>query len=81
MSAAWAIYAVALLLIGIWRDVRSLRFVSLAFLLLTVAKVFLYDLSTLQGLYRVLSFLGLAAALILVSLLYQRFVVLKERPS
>jgi uncharacterized membrane protein len=81
MSAAWAIYAVALLLIGIWRDVRPLRFLSLAFLLLTVAKVFLYDLSTLEGLYRILSFLGLGAALILVSLLYQRFVYLKERPS
>jgi uncharacterized membrane protein len=81
MSAAWAIYAVALLLIGIWRDVRGLRFLSLGFLLLTVAKVFLYDLSTLQGLYRILSFLGLGAALILVSLLYQRFVYLKERPS
>jgi uncharacterized membrane protein len=32
-------------------------------------------------LYRILSFLGLGAALILVSLLYQRFVYLKERPS
>jgi uncharacterized membrane protein len=81
MSAAWAIYAVALLLIGIWRGVRSLRFLSLGFLLLTVAKVGVYDLANLPGLYRILSFAGLAAVLILVSLLYQRFVFLKERPS
>ena len=46
--------------------------------MLTVAKVFLYDLSTLTGLYRVLSFLGLGVSLILVSLLYQRFVIAKR---
>ena len=51
---------------------------GLAFLVLTVVKVFLYDLSSLRGLYRVLSFLGLGVSLILVSLLYQRFVVTKE---
>jgi uncharacterized membrane protein len=49
--------------------------VALGFLVLTVLKVFLYDLSALSGFYRVLSFLGLGVALILVSLVYQRFVV------
>ena len=34
--------------------------------------------STLTGLYRVLSFLGLGVSLILVSLLYQRFVIAKK---
>ncbi len=80
MSVAWGLYALGLLLIGLWRTVRPLRFVSLGFLLLTVAKVFLYDLATLEGFYRVLSFLGLGVALILVSLLYQRFVVLRKPP-
>jgi uncharacterized membrane protein len=81
MSAAWGLYAVGLLVLGLWRKVRALRFVSLGFLILTVAKVFLSDLSTLQGVYRILSFLGLGVALILVSLLYQRFVFAKERAS
>ena len=53
---------------------RALRFLSLGFLLLTVGKVFLYDLATLQGVFRILSFLGLGLALIVVSILYQRFV-------
>jgi uncharacterized membrane protein len=61
-----------------WRASRALRFVSLGFLLLTVAKVFLYDLAALEGLYRILSFLGLGVSLILVSLLYQRFVFSRE---
>jgi uncharacterized membrane protein len=78
MSVCWGLYAMALLVIGILRDVRPLRFVSLGFLVLTVAKVFLYDLSTLTGLYRILSFLGLGISLILVSLIYQRFVLSRE---
>jgi hypothetical protein len=81
MSAAWGLYAIGLLVVGVWRDVRALRFVSLGFLLLTVAKVFLYDLSNLAGLARILSFLGLAISLILVSLFYQRFVFRKEETS
>ena len=78
MSVVWGLYAMALLVIGILRGVRPLRFVSLGFLVLTVAKVFLYDLSTLTGLYRILSFLGLGISLILVSLIYQRFVLSRE---
>jgi uncharacterized membrane protein len=81
MSLAWGLYAMALLLTGLWRKLRALRFLSLGFLLLTVAKVFLYDLSNLEGGYRILSFLGLGVALILVSLLYQRFILVQERSS
>jgi uncharacterized membrane protein len=43
--------------------------------MVTVVKVFLYDLGELEDLYRVASLLGLAVSLILVSLAYQRFVV------
>ena len=81
MSVAWGLYAIVLLLVGLFRRVRALRIVSLVFLLLTVAKVFLYDLSQLTGLYRVLSFLGLGVALIVVSLLYQRFVLSSKERS
>jgi uncharacterized membrane protein len=79
MSVAWGLYAMLLLVLGLWRKVKALRFLSLGFLLLTVAKVFLYDLAQLEGLYRILSFLGLGVSLILVSLLYQRFVFGRER--
>jgi uncharacterized membrane protein len=77
-SVAWIAYALVLLGIGTWRKLRSLRFASLGLMIASIGKVFLYDLSNLQGLYRVLSFVGLAFALILVSLIYQRFVFRKE---
>jgi uncharacterized membrane protein len=72
-SIAWGLYSLLLLGLGIWRGMKGLRVASLVFLMVTVGKAFLYDLSQLQGIYRVLSFLGLGTALILVSLLYQRF--------
>ncbi|MBM3887886.1 MAG: DUF2339 domain-containing protein [Verrucomicrobia bacterium] len=80
-SVAWGVYALALLIIGLWRRTKPLRFISLGFMVLTIGKVFLYDLSSLTGLHRVLSFLGLAVALVAVSVLYQRFVFRKEPPS
>jgi uncharacterized membrane protein len=80
MSFAWGLYAIVLLVVGVWKRQRALRIVALGFLVLTVLKVFLVDLSNLVGIYRILSFLGLGVGLILVSLLYQRF-VLRERSS
>lgn len=78
VSLAWGLYGLLLLSIGMWQKSRALRFVSLGFMLLTIAKVFLYDLSNIHGIYRPLSFLGLAVSLIVVSLLYQRFVFQRE---
>jgi uncharacterized membrane protein len=42
-------------------------------------KCFLYDLSSLGGLYRVASFVGLALSLALVSLALQKFVLSKPK--
>jgi uncharacterized membrane protein len=74
LSLAWALYALILLAVGFGLRSRGLRGVSLALLAVTVGKVFLYDLSGLEDLYRVASLLGLAVSLVLVSLAYQRFV-------
>ena len=44
---------------------------------LTVAKVFLLDMSDLTGIYRALSFIGLGVVLIGIGLLYQRLLFAK----
>jgi uncharacterized membrane protein len=74
-SAAWVLYGIALLVAGILRRGAILRYGSLAVMLLAVLKVFLYDTANLSDLYRVLSFLGLGASLLLLAFLYQRFVL------
>lgn len=74
MSGVWAAFGVGLLVLGMKRRSGSLRKVSLGVVLLTIGKVFLYDLSALENLYRVASLVGLALSLIGISVLYQRFV-------
>ena len=82
LSLSWAVYALALLGIGMARGAASLRWCSLALIIVTLGKVFLYDLAHLHDLYRVASLVGLAFSLILISLAYQRFVFAKaERPA
>lgn len=81
MSLAWALYALSLLVLGVNRRIGGLRWISLGLFMLTIAKVFLFDLGNLQGLYRVASLFGLAIALLLVSILYQRFVFRVARTS
>ena len=74
LSLAWTLYALILLSVGMLLKSVQLRWVSLCFLVLVMAKVFLYDLGELEDLYRVASLVGLAVSLIMVSLGYQRFV-------
>ncbi|MCU0673357.1 MAG: DUF2339 domain-containing protein [Myxococcota bacterium] len=74
LSVAWALYALALLGLGMRRRVLALRITSLVLVLVTSGKVFLYDLAYLRDLYRVASLVGLALSLIAISFVYQRFV-------
>ena len=74
-TLGWAIFALGLLVAGILLASRSARIAAVLLLLVTVFKCFLFDLSRLGGLYRVGSFVGLAASLAAVALLLQRFVL------
>ncbi|MGZ8869072.1 MAG: DUF2339 domain-containing protein, partial [Thermoanaerobaculia bacterium] len=74
-TIGWAIFALALLVIGIWLQARGARIAALSLLVVTILKCFLHDLGRLGGLYRVGSLLGLAISLVLVGLLLQKFVL------
>jgi len=72
LSALWLIYALALLAIGLWKKSAALRWQALSLLGVVIVKVFLFDLSFLERFYRIISFLLLGLALMLISFLYQR---------
>ena len=72
-SLAWALFALGLLSVGVWKRVRPARYASLALLGVTVLKLFFHDLANLQALYRVGALLGVGVISILASVLYQRF--------
>lgn len=78
-SAAWLVFAGLLMLAGFWRHIPVLRKAALGIVLIAVVKVFVLDMAGLEGLYRVASFMGLGASLLLVGFLYQRFVLIPER--
>ena len=68
----WALYASGLLVVGQIRRLRLLRVMALALLSMTTLKVFIWDLSSLDRAYRIISFIMLGAILLVVSYFYQR---------
>jgi uncharacterized membrane protein len=72
LSGLWGVVGVGGLLAGLRRNIVAVRTAALALLLATVTKVFLYDLSTLTSIYRVVSFFVLGALLLAGAFLYQR---------
>ncbi len=66
--------AFATLAAGTRLDSQPLRFGSLAIILVTVVKVFVFDMGGLEGLWRVASFIAMGAALLATSWVYARFV-------
>jgi uncharacterized membrane protein len=74
-SAAWLLTGLGLLAFGIAKQNKPARLASLAFMLLTIGKVFLFDAAELEGLHRVFSFLGLGISLIGLSFFYARFIL------
>jgi uncharacterized membrane protein len=79
-SIAWALYAFALLLIGMRQKTRWVRYSGLALLAVTLLKLFFHDLLSLGPLYRIGAFIGIAIILIVASFVYQRFLVPKADP-
>jgi uncharacterized membrane protein len=73
LSIIWAVYGGAMLGIGLWRGNRLLRVMALGLLVITIGKVFLSDLASLDKIYRIISFIVLGAILLTVSFLYQQW--------
>jgi uncharacterized membrane protein len=73
-SIAWGLFALVLLVTGIWKRLASVRYAAIGLLAVTLLKLFLHDLSELGQLYRIGAFMAVAVILIFASFLYQRFV-------
>lgn len=78
-SALWLVLGVALLTAGLLLKSQVLRLASAALVVVAVAKVFLLDMSELEGVLRALSFIGLGAVLIGIGLFYQRMLTRAAR--
>lgn len=76
-NGGYSAVLLALALAWLWRGIAAgrhdLRLAGLGLLTLTTFKVFLVDAAALDGLLRILSFLGLGVALIAIGWAYSRF--------
>ena len=79
-SLAWLAFAGVLLGLAILRGYRAARYASLVVVMFTVAKVFLFDMAALTGIFRALSFIALGLVLVSVGYLYRRFVFPPKPP-
>jgi uncharacterized membrane protein len=72
LSVLWSVNATIFLLIGFARRVPILRHAALGVYGLTIVKVFIYDMSNLETIYRIVSFVVLGVLLLFASVLYQK---------
>jgi len=77
-SIGWLGFGVVLLGIGILANSERARLASAAVIALTILKAFVIDMSTLTGVYRALSFMGLGIVLVAIGWLYQRILFRRQ---
>jgi uncharacterized membrane protein len=71
-STVWLAYGIALLAAGFVLRSPLARYLALSVLMLTIAKVFLFDTANIAGIYRALSVIGLGIVLLGIGWFYQR---------
>lgn len=71
LSLWWLVYATLLLGASVTHVLKPLRKVGLLLFGLVIIKVFLYDVQSLDMVYRIISFISLGVILLVVSFIYQ----------
>jgi uncharacterized membrane protein len=72
ISTVWGAIGLVALYLGLKRGSQSLRLAGFAIFGVSLAKIFLYDLSRLSSVTRALSFLAVGGVLLLAGFFYQR---------
>lgn len=74
VSLVWLLTGIGIFIAGLKLDRQTIRYGGLAILVLTVLKVFGFDLFSLGGLWRIASVIGLGLCLVGVGWIYTRFI-------
>jgi len=72
----WGVLAFVFLIIGIKKQLKSLRIIALSLLGLTILKLFLYDISNISETGKIISFILLGILILIISFVYQKIKVL-----
>jgi uncharacterized membrane protein len=71
LSASWVLYAALLVVLGMRRKYAPIRYFAIVLFGVALIKVFVVDLETLGGIYRIAGFVVVGLILLVVSFLYQ----------
>jgi len=73
LSIFWGLYALFLIVLGIWKKKKYLRIVAIALFSITLIKLFFYDISHLGTISKTIVFVSLGILLLIISFLYNKF--------
>lgn len=70
ISLSWVLYSGIATIVGIVKNRRYLINAGIGIIILTIARIFIYDLAKVDALYKLVAFLALGIILMLVSYIY-----------
>ena len=73
LSIFWGIYAVGLIVLGIYQNKKYLRIGAIALFTVTLAKLFLYDIAELGTISKTVVFVSLGILMLIASFLYNKY--------
>jgi uncharacterized membrane protein len=73
LSILWGCYALFIVVIGLWKRRKLLRFGGIALFTITLVKLFFYDISHLGTISKTIVFVSLGVLLLIVSFLYNKY--------
>lgn len=83
LSILWGVYALLLIVLGIWKRKKYLRVLAIIVFGITLIKLFFYDISHLGTIAKTIVFLSLGVLLLIISFLYNKYkhIIADEKES
>ncbi|WP_103864342.1 DUF2339 domain-containing protein [Aquimarina sp. I32.4] len=73
LSILWGVYALLLIILGIWKRKKYLRVLAIIVFGITLIKLFFYDISHLGTIAKTIVFLSLGVLMLIISFLYNKY--------
>ncbi|PKV50027.1 putative membrane protein DUF2339 [Aquimarina sp. MAR_2010_214] len=73
LSILWGVYALLLIVLGIWKRKKHLRVLAIIVFGITLIKLFFYDISHMETIAKTIVFLALGVLLLIISFLYNKY--------
>jgi hypothetical protein len=73
LSILFGMYSLILIVLGIWKKKKHLRFGAMALFAGTLAKLFFYDIGYLDTISKTIVFISLGVLLLIISFLYNKY--------